>query len=432
MTAITSWGRLGQWEHDVHEPADRHLAAQLIRATSPGLPFGMGRSYGDVCLNPKGTLWRTTGLDRFIHFDEGTGVLQCESGVLLRDIQRLCVPRGWMLPVTPGTQWVTVGGAIANDVHGKNHLAFGTFGHHTQHITLARTDGEIIECGPQLRPEWFAATVGGLGLTGLILSAQLQLRPVAGPWLEAQTIPFAQLSEHFQLAEESGQHWEHMVTYLDCVSRRAGRGLFMRARPTQLSHRPQPPLRTTSAPPIARMLPTTRLTARVFNNAYLRLQKIAPAQGIVHYEPCFYPLDTVLDWNRIHDPRGFYQYQCVFPPVAAQAAIEAMLQEIASARAAPFLAVLKAFADRPSVGLLSFAQAGVTLAVDFPNNGAPVLALFERFDAIVRQNAGRLYPAKDARMPRALFEAGYPNHARFQDFRDPGISSAMSRRLMGS
>jgi FAD/FMN-containing dehydrogenase len=149
----------------------------------------MGRSYGDVCLNPDGVLWNTTGLDRFISLDENTGRLVCEAGVLLRDIQRLTIPRGWILPVTPGTQLVTVGGAIANDVHGKNHHVLGSFGDHIQRIKLARTDGTIIECGPDLSPEWFSATVGGLGLTGVITEAEIQLRRVAGPWLDTETVP---------------------------------------------------------------------------------------------------------------------------------------------------------------------------------------------------------------------------------------------------
>src|SRR5450830_1544592 len=175
MVAVSSWGRLGSWEHQVVALTDRHQVVHQLKSSRSGIAHGMGRSYGDVCLNPDGVLWKTTGLDRFISLDQITGRLVCEAGVLLRDIQRLTIPRGWILPVTPGTQMVTVGGAIANDVHGKNHHVLGSFGDHVQRIRLVRTDGEIIACGPQLRPDWFAATVGGLGLTGVIVEAEIQM-----------------------------------------------------------------------------------------------------------------------------------------------------------------------------------------------------------------------------------------------------------------
>jgi FAD/FMN-containing dehydrogenase len=189
-----------------------HLTNRLhvgsaIGASKPGLAYGMGRSYGDACLNPGGILWATRGLGRFISFDETCGRLVCEAGVLLSEIQKLAIPRGWMLPVTPGTQLVTVGGAVANDVHGKNHHAVGSFGDHVQRITLLRTDGEMIECGPDLRKEWFCATVGGIGLTGFILTVEIQLRRIFGPWLDTETIPYANLNEFFQLADGSEAAW---------------------------------------------------------------------------------------------------------------------------------------------------------------------------------------------------------------------------------
>jgi len=183
MRPVSSWGRLNAQPHETLPLTDRSTVAAMLARHRPGIAYGMGRSYGDVCLNPHGVLWQTTGLDRFIGFDDTTGVLTCEAGVLLRDIQRLAVPRGWMLPVTPGTQLVTVGGAIANDVHGKNHHRLGTFGDHVRRLRLLRTDGEEIECGPGLRADWFAATVGGIGLTGGISEAELQPRRMPGPWL---------------------------------------------------------------------------------------------------------------------------------------------------------------------------------------------------------------------------------------------------------
>src|SRR5882757_2446664 len=239
MRPVSSWGRLSADPHQVIELTDRdRVPAELLRAGGPGIAHGLGKSYGDASLNPHGILWSTRGLDRMIAFDAITGRLTCEAGVVLRDIQRLLIPRGWSLPVVPGTQLVTVGGAIANDVHGKNHHSAGTFGDHVTALRLVRTDGEIIDCGPDRRPEWFAATLGGLGLTGVIAEAQLQLRRSPGPWLEAETVPFKGLEAFFRLSDEDTP-WEHTVSWIDCTSGADVRGLFLRANPTAGSHPPR-------------------------------------------------------------------------------------------------------------------------------------------------------------------------------------------------
>lgn len=433
MKAVSSWGRLSAEPHHVFSARDLPALQQALRHSSnPGLAHGMGRSYGDACLNPGGTLWLTCGLDHFIAFDEDNGRLVCEAGVLLRDIQRLAVPRGWMLPVTPGTQLVTVGGAIANDVHGKNHHVLGSFGDHVRHLTLLRTNGETIECGPHQRSDWFAATVGGVGLTGIITQAELQLRRTPGPWLDTETLAYANLDEFFQLADASEAHWEHTVSWIDCISGGGGRGVFMRGNPVATAPRPLPAAqqRTMSlVPPVSLV---NRLSLRPFNVAYYHLKKWRAGRAIAHYEAFFYPLDNLLEWNRMYGPRGFFQYQSVVPRANGQDAIQAMLREIARSGDGSFLAVLKTFGNRQPVGMLSFAQPGVTLALDFPNHGARTHRLFERLDAIVREAQGRIYLAKDARMPRELFEAGYPRLPEFLPYRDPGISSGLSRRLMGS
>jgi FAD/FMN-containing dehydrogenase len=392
----------------------------------------MGRSYGDACLNPGGTLWLTGGLDHFIAFNEDNGRLVCEAGVLLRDIQRLAVPRGWMLPVTPGTQLVTVGGAIANDVHGKNHHVLGSFGDHVLRLTLLRTNGETIECGPHERSDWFAATVGGVGLTGIITQAELQLRRTPGPWLDTETLAYANLDEFFQLADASEAHWEHTVSWIDCISGGGGRGVFMRGNPIVTAPRPLPTAQQRTMPLVPPVSLVNRLSLRPFNVAYYHLKKWRAGRAITHYEAFFYPLDNLLEWNRMYGPRGFFQYQSVVPRAVGRDAIQAMLREIARSGDGSFLAVLKTFGNRQPVGMLSFAQPGVTLALDFPNHGARTHRLFERLDAIVREAQGRIYLAKDARMPRELFEAGYPRLPEFLPYRDPGISSGLSRRLMGS
>ncbi|MCA7085479.1 FAD-binding oxidoreductase [Cupriavidus sp. DB3] len=432
MVAVSSWGRLASPDHEVRQLTERARVADCLAGPGPGLPLGMARSYGDVCLNPGHVLWKTTGLDRFIFFDRDQGRLACESGVLLRDIQQLALRHGWMLPVTPGTQLITVGGAIANDVHGKNHHGFGTFGDHVRNLVLVRTNGDTIECGPRHHPGWFAATVGGLGLTGVIVTAELQLRRVAGAWIDSETLPYHSLDEFFALADGSAAAWEHTVAWIDCLSGGNNvRGLFMRGNPSQTRERPEPKTRIRRMPLVPPISLVNRLTLRPFNFLYYEMNKRRARHATVHYQAFLYPLDNLHEWNRMYGPRGFFQYQSVVPREAGYDAINAMMSEIARSGQGSFLAVLKTFGNRHAPGMLSFPQPGVTLALDFPNLGDSTTKLFERLDAIVAEAGGRLYPAKDARMPRALFEAGYPRIQEFRPFRDPGISSALSRRLMG-
>lgn len=430
MVGVSSWGRLGRFDHDVVALSDRHQIVQQLKNSRTGIAYGMGRSYGDVCLNPDGVLWQTTGLDRYISLDETTGRLMCEAGVLLRDIQRLIIPHGWILPVTPGTQLITVGGAIANDVHGKNHHVLGAFGDHLKWLKLIRTDGTIIECGPDLLQDWFAATVGGFGLTGIITEIEIQLRRAPGPWLATETVPYANLEEFFHLADDSEADWEHTVSWIDCVAK-GGRGLFMRGNPT-VEIRQEPKGRKLTMPFVPPISLVNNLSLQPFNMTYFNLKKWQAGKNISHYESFFYPLDNLLEWNRMYGPNGFFQYQSVVPRELGRDAVQAMLKEIAHSGEGSFLAVLKTFGNRQPVGMMSFPQPGVTLALDFPNKGERTLKLLTRLDAIVRVAGGRLYLAKDARMPRDLFEAGYPRLAEFLKYRDPGISSALSRRLIGN
>lgn len=431
MLPVSSWGRLGAPLHRTVSLAERADAPRLIREGLPGLAHGMGRSYGDSCLNPGGTLWQTRSMSRMHAFDATTGRLTVEAGVLLRDIQRLMIPRGWCLPVTPGTQIVTVGGAIANDVHGKNHHRHGSFGDHVTRLTLARTDGETILCGPDQQPGWFAATVGGLGLTGVILEAELQLIPTPGPWVEAETLSYANLDEFFSLSDGSEAGWEHTVSWIDCITGGGGRGIFMRGNPVPRGNHPEPVAREKTMPFTPPVSAVNSLSLRAFNSAYFHLNRWKAGRTVTHYEPFFYPLDNLHEWNRMYGPKGFFQYQSVVPRLGGREAVQAMLKAIAKSGNGSFLAVLKTFGERQPVGMLSFPMPGVTLALDFPNRGAGTLKLFETLDAIVREAKGRIYPAKDARMPKDLFVAGYPRLNDFVTYRDPGISSGLSRRLMG-
>ena len=446
VTPVQSWGRLSHAPHawlPLPAPAQAPAILQATaRSGARGIAFGAGRSYGDVALNPHGPLWATGGMDRLIAFDAASGRLRCEAGTLLRDIQRLAVPRGWMLPVTPGTQIVTVGGAIANDVHGKNHHAAGTFGHHVRAIRLARTDGQVLDIAPDgPHAALFAATIGGLGLTGVMLEAELQLQAVHGPWLDTETLPFDGLGEFFALNTESEQAgWQHTVAWIDCLSPKPHsghhpggqglRGIFLRANPAQGVQRPAPAAKTRRmpfAPPVSLV---NGLSLRLFNLAYYQAQRRKAGRAQVHYEPFFYPLDNLQGWNLMYGPRGFYQYQSVVPHAGGREAVQAMLAAIAASGQGSFLAVLKTLGGQPSAGMLSFASPGITLALDFPDRGGPTHALFARLDTIVHEAGGRIYLAKDARWPRHLFQAAYPRLPEFLPHRDPGITSALSRRLL--
>lgn len=431
---VASWGLLSHAPHHLEPQRDRHRLSLGGHdgAEGLGLPFGNGRSYGDVCLNPGGRLWTARGLDRFMAFDSKTGELTCEAGVLLDDIIRVALPQGWFLPVTPGTRFATLGGAIANDVHGKNHHRAGTLGEHVLTLELVRSDGSRLQCSPQMHADWLCATIGGLGLTGFITWARLQLKPVPGPWLQTEAIAYGSLDAFFQLARESEAGWEYTVSWVDCVHGhgRAVRGIFFRGNAAGNTAPPPRERRRNMAftPPLSLV---NQASLRLFNAAYFVANRRRTGLRLQHLLPFFYPLDGLLHWNRIYGPDGFYQYQCVLPRAVDVDATAELMQVIRASGQGSFLAVLKTFADRPPAGLLSFPMAGTTVALDFPNRGARTEALFAKLDAVVAEAGGRLYPAKDARMGADLFRQGYPQLGRFLTFRDPGISSALSRRLMG-
>ncbi len=431
---LRSWGRVLQSDYEVLSLDNRFSLIPLFPPDIPHiLPYGNGRSYGDSCLNVGGGLLRTHSLDRFIHLDPVTGVLVCESGVLLDEILRLVVPKGWFLSVTPGTRYVSVGGAIANDVHGKNHHIAGTFGCHVRRFELLRSDGQRLHCSSDENEGWYAATIGGLGLTGVITWAEIQLRRIRNPWIDTETIRFANLDEFFALSVESDRDYEYTVSWIDCSGggKRMGRGLFMRgnhapAKPEPENYRSR--TRTFPVdPPFSLVNPFSN---KVFNTLYYNKQRAKQLRQKQHYEPFFYPLDGILEWNRIYGSRGFYQYQCVLPTDQMLKATHALLSEIGASGLGSFLSVLKVFGTVKSPGMLSFPMPGVTLALDFPNKEPRLQVLFDRLDAIVSSAGGRLYPAKDGRMSGKLFRAGYPNWEQFSDFIDPRFSSSFWRRVM--
>lgn len=397
------------------------------------LPYGNGRSYGDSCLNAGGTLLATRRLDRFISFDPVSGIVECEAGVLLRDITELVLPKGWFLPVTPGTALVTVGGAIANDVHGKNHHSAGSFGNHVLQLRLLRSSGETLQCSLEENADWFRATIGGLGLTGLIITARVQLRRASSEWIEGNSHRFHNLSEFFALADASDRDYEYTVAWLDTTAqgKERGRGVFYRGNHAGdgPSAAPKRALRLPVTPPISLV---NSWSLKAFNRLYFHRAAAQRDHLLWHYSAFFYPLDSVLEWNRMYGPRGFFQYQCVIPRADSEARLSEMLTLIARSGLGSFLVVLKTFGDIPARGMLSFARPGVTLALDFPNRGRATLDLLNALDQITRQAGGAVYPAKDARMSANSFRQYFPALPAFRRFVDPQFSSSFWRRVAGN
>ena len=400
------------------------------------LAYGLGRSYGDSCLLSGGVMIRTRGLNKLIHFDRESGLLRAEAGVTLSEILELVVPEGWFLPTTPGTRFVTLGGAIANDIHGKNHHGAGAIGCHVRKFCLLRSDGSRLECGPTQNQPLFAATIGGLGLTGLVLWAEIQLARTPSAWLNVELIPFTGVKEYMALTEESAHGWENTVAWFDAAARgkNFARGIYIRGNFAADGLGDKEP-RKVHPPPrlsVPVTLPNCTLNSwsvKAFNTLYFPRVPRSGRKLLQHYEPFFYPLDAMDGWSRIYGKRGFFQYQSVTPEAAGAQPLEEMARAISVSGEASFLAVLKTFGPRISPGLLSFPKAGITLALDFPNRGQSTLRLFDRLDAIVRAAKGRLYPAKDSRMSGEDFRNGYAGLKDFMPQVDPAFCSDFWKRV---
>jgi FAD/FMN-containing dehydrogenase len=431
---LVSWGRTLRARCDIRQPVWFDEAAEAVaegaRHVNGVLGIGLSRSYGLSGLNPDGAVIRMTGLNRLMAFDPQRRLLRAQAGISLEALLEFLTPRGFFLPVTPGTRYVTLGGAVANDVHGKNHHVAGTFGAWVRRIGLIRSQGGEVELTQDDPSGLFAATVGGLGLTGLINWAEIEVIPISSSLIEAENIAFENLDAFFALSEESAG-WDYTVAWVDCMARGAscGRGLFSRGR-----HAKDGPLQVSASPAFLRMpvdlpsLALNRLTISLFNRLYYARGRRTQGAAVVPCWPFFYPLDSIGNWNRMYGRRGMYQYQSAVPKAVARDATRAMLDEIARSGDGSFLAVMKNFGGRPSPGLLSFPLEGATLALDFPNRGERTLRLLARLDDIVREAGGRLYPAKDGRMTAEMFKRGYPGLERFAAHADAGFSSAFWRR----
>jgi len=431
---VLSWGRYPKTANShVYKPAWSDQLPAILKAAPPDslLPFGLGRSYGDSCLNAGRNLVDCRRLNRILGFDESTGVVRCESGVTLSDLLDLFLPKGWFLPVTPGTRFVTVGGAVANDVHGKNHHCAGSFGAHVRKIALLRSDQGFVVCDSADNSELFRATIGGLGLTGIIAWVEIQLKRVAGPWIDAETLPFRSLQAFLELSRESNERFEYTVAWLDCFTGKNTRGIFFRGNHAPERGKKFRPKRALTLPFALPAWLLNRYSVRAFNLAYYALHAARKGAAVARYDSFFYPLDAVRQWNLLYGAQGFLQYQCVIPEKNLEA-FEELLDRIARSGMGSFLGVLKQFGSAPPAGMLSFPRPGLTIALDFAMRGERTLQLMQSFDEIVQRSGGALYPAKDARMTPALFETSFPHWRGFVPYIDPKMSSSFWRRVTGA
>lgn len=433
MNEFSSWGMFPRSQNQ--RAIDLISRLEKLPVTNDlVLPRGLGRSYGDSCLNNGHSLLVSRWLKNFISFDPHSGDLICESGVTLSEIIDLCFPQGWFLPVTPGTKFVTLGGALANDVHGKNHHRAGSIGNFVKAFELIRSDGQRLECTPDHNADFFSATIGGLGLTGFVTWIHLQLKPVSSSKIDEEQERFFSLEEFFKLSDESKDAFEYTVAWVDLLRRKqALRGLFIRGNHASAAVERPTFVLSKSNLSIPFFFPESvlnPLSLKIFNQLYFykNIKKLIRRQ--VSLDPFFYPLDAIGGWNRIYGRRGFLQYQFVIPhDSAGLLALSEILNLLQTSGYGTFLAVLKAFGTKPSVGMMSFARPGITLALDFPNYGRDLFKVLNTCDELVQQARGAVYLAKDSRMSKAAFAAFYPQAQRFRQFIDPQFSSSQWRRL---
>jgi decaprenylphospho-beta-D-ribofuranose 2-oxidase len=426
---IHGWGGYPIIDAQVLAPLSRTDCARAIQSHSV-IARGMGRSYGDSA--NANTVVQTTYLDHYLAFDRQTGLLTCEAGVTIRELLRLIVPNAWFIPVTPGTSYVTVGGAIASDVHGKNHHVAGTFCQHVQSITLLLGTGEVVTSSPTQLPDLFHATCGGMGLTGIILSATIKLIPITSSNITQRTIKANCLEEVYEQFETHAAS-TYSVAWLDCLAsgKQLGRAVLMLGE-----HADDHTLDMKTPAPMAvpTHMPTwlvNKWSVQALNALYYACARHDRMQT-VPLQPYFYPLDLLANWNRLYGKQGFVQYQFVLPKAAGLAGMRRILTKIAANGTGSFLAVLKMLGAH-NENLLSFPLAGYTLALDFPMSHR-TRALLRELDEMVADLGGRIYLAKDALMTERTFKATYPRWREFEAVRSKyraigKFASAQSQRL---
>ena len=451
---LSGWGRLSV--------PGREVRSEDLASVTEGavLTRGLGRSYGDSALPPPGVreVAGSALADRILGFDPETGLLLAEAGLSLAELQRLLLPRGWSVPVSPGTKFVTLGGMVAADVHGKNHHRDGTIGRHVTRLLVCLASGELVECSREEEPELFRATIGGMGLTGHVLEVELRMARIPSPWILAESFPVPDVAAFVEALKASGPDWPFTVGWIDCLHRGGrrsglGRGVLHRGRwvrseeSAAADRRPRgggaaAPGRRLSVPFVLPGWVLNPWSVRLFNTLYYRRFAGAtaerPRRAVVGPEPFFYPLDAIRHWNRLYGPRGFTQYQCVLPEAAEggpAAAAGRFLELLSRSRAASFLCVIKDCGPEGE-GILSFPLPGISIAVDLPVRDG-TQELVDALDRQVIAEGGRIYLAKDAFTRREHFQAmegdRLADFARLRAKYDPEgrLASAQSVRLLG-
>lgn len=432
---ITNWNNYPRKEADIETPL---FEEDLIRFLNRGETFimrGNGRCYGDASLFTE--VVSSLKLNRILHFDASTGIIRCQAGILLSQVIDFILPRGWFLPVTPGTKFITVGGAVASDVHGKNHHKDGSFSNHIVSMRVLTPHGKTVLCSPQENSELFWFTCGGMGLAGIILDVTFSLKRVESGFISGEQIKARNLDEILDLFEQF-KHYTYSVAWIDCLKKgnSFGRSILMvgeHARKDEIkSHRLYPkPSGTLSVPFNFPSFVLNGYSVRAFNALYYAKNSKRSMRSLTSYEKFFYPLDAILNWNRIYGVNGFVQYQFVIPQENGRKGVSTILKRISEQGWGSFLAVLKQFGSQE--GPISFNTEGYTLALDIPIN-AKLFSFLDELDKIVKEYGGRIYLTKDARMKPEIFHNTYPNAGAFTRFLaqvdpDKKLNSYLAKRL---
>lgn len=435
MPTLSGWG--GQ-----KRPGRQVCSEDLERATTDAsLCRGLGRSYGDSSLpaRPEHKVVGTPLADRILAFDRHTGRMRAEAGFSLDELNRLFLRRGWFTPVTPGTKFVTLGGMVASDVHGKNHHCAGCFGEHVRALKMRLADGRVVECGPEQHTDLFDATLGGMGLTGHILEVDVQLERIPSPWIWTESRRIPDIDEFLHALREAEPRWPFSMGWIDCVSRGRlmGRGHLMVGRWATSDEAPDEPpaekhkLRFPFTAPDWLINP---LTSRIFNGLYYWKHLPQQKTGITHPDSFFYPLDAIHDWNLAYGRRGFTQYQCVIPHEAGPDAPRRFLELLTGRGGASPLCVIKDCGPEGR-GMLSFPLPGISIAVDLAIT-PETQALVDALNEFVIEQGGRIYLTKDGFTRPEHFAAMEPRLAKWQEVRrrwdpDGRLKSAQSVRVLG-
>lgn len=428
---INGWGRYPVIDAKLHTPLIYNDIAEILKNNSQIIPRGMGRSYGDSALS--GSVINMNYLDHVLAFDQESGIVRCQAGVTLENILDIFVPKGWFLSVTPGTKYVTVGGAVASDVHGKNHHIDGCFSECVKSLTVMLASGDLMTCSSTENSDLFKATCGGMGLTGVIVEVEMYLKPVKSSLIHETIFKTKNLNETLDLFDEYNGS-TYSVAWIDCLStgNDLGRSLLMLG---EHSEEGGLILQGKSAITIPVEMPSMLLnsyTIKLFNALYYNRIRKYKVEHDVHYEPFFYPLDRIKQWNRMYGKNGFVQYQFVLPKTSGRKGMMEILSKIADSRRGSFLAVLKVFGKGNS-NYLSFPVEGYTLALDFKMDSG-VLSFLDELDKIVIEYGGKIYLTKDSRMSQDTFKNSYTEWDKFQQSRikygaDQMFSSLQSKRL---